>query len=114
MTKFVIDNSKKKHAFGQFFPPQGSPIALCQSFDGIGGITFISSSVRPPDAITRSSAAALEPLGRAARHGAGRHLASHIAHARFVELDGGDHWISAGDQQAVLASVKQFIGGLTA
>ena len=62
MTKFVIDNSKKKHAFGQFFPPQGSPIALCQSFDGIGGITFISSSVRPPDAITRSSAAALERL----------------------------------------------------
>ena len=48
------------------------------------------------------------------RIGAGRHLASHIAQARFVELDGGDHWIFAGDQQAVLASVKQFIGGLTA
>jgi DNA-binding SARP family transcriptional activator/pimeloyl-ACP methyl ester carboxylesterase len=51
---------------------------------------------------------------RAVRIGAGRHLASHIAHARFVELDGGDHWIFAGDQQPVLASVKQFIGGLTA
>jgi pimeloyl-ACP methyl ester carboxylesterase len=51
---------------------------------------------------------------RAVRIGAGRHLASHIAHARFVELDGGDHWIFAGDQRPVLASVKQFIGGLTA
>ena len=50
---------------------------------------------------------------RAVRIGAGRHLASHIPHARFVELDGGDHWIFAGDQQAVLASVRQFIGGLT-
>jgi len=51
---------------------------------------------------------------RAVRIGAGRHLASHIAHARFVELDGSDHWIFAGDQEPVLASVKQFIGGLTA
>jgi DNA-binding SARP family transcriptional activator/pimeloyl-ACP methyl ester carboxylesterase len=51
---------------------------------------------------------------RAVRIGAGRHLASHIARARFVELDGADHWIFAGDQQPVLASIKQFVGGLTA
>ena len=50
---------------------------------------------------------------RAVRIGAGRHLASHIAPARFVELDGSDHWIFAGDQEPVLASVKQFIGSLT-
>ena len=51
---------------------------------------------------------------RAVRIGAGRHLASHIAQARFVELDGADHWVFAGDQQPVLASIKQFVGGLTA
>ena len=51
---------------------------------------------------------------RAVRIGAGRHLASHIAHARFVELDGSDHWVFAGDQQPVLASIKQFVGGLAA
>jgi pimeloyl-ACP methyl ester carboxylesterase len=49
---------------------------------------------------------------RAVRIGAGRHLASAIAQARFVELDGADHWMFAGDQQPVLANIKQFIGGL--
>ena len=51
---------------------------------------------------------------RAVRIGAGRHLASHIAQARFVELDGADHWAFAGDQQPVLASIKQFVGSLAA
>jgi pimeloyl-ACP methyl ester carboxylesterase len=50
---------------------------------------------------------------RAVRIGAGRHLASHIAQARLVELDGTDHWAFAGDQQPVLASIKQFVGSLT-
>ena len=51
---------------------------------------------------------------RAVRIGAGRHLASHIAGARFVELDGADHWAFAGDQQSVLANVRQFVGSLAA
>jgi DNA-binding SARP family transcriptional activator/pimeloyl-ACP methyl ester carboxylesterase len=51
---------------------------------------------------------------RAVRIGAGRHLASHIAQARFVELDGTDHWAFAGDQEPVLASIKQFVGSLAA
>ncbi len=51
---------------------------------------------------------------RAVRIGAGRHLASHIAQARFVELDGADHWVFAGDQEPVLASIKQFVVGLAA
>jgi DNA-binding SARP family transcriptional activator/pimeloyl-ACP methyl ester carboxylesterase len=49
---------------------------------------------------------------RAVRIGASRHLADHIPHARFIELDGADHWAFAGDQQAVLDSVRQFVGGL--
>lgn len=49
---------------------------------------------------------------RAVRIGAGRHLASHIARARYVELDGADHWAFAGDQRAVLSSIKQFVSGL--
>ena len=51
---------------------------------------------------------------RAVRIGAGRHLASHIARARLVELDGADHWAFAGDQQPVLASIRQFVGSLAA
>jgi DNA-binding SARP family transcriptional activator/pimeloyl-ACP methyl ester carboxylesterase len=49
---------------------------------------------------------------RAVRIGAGKHLASHIAQARFIELDGADHWAFAGDQQPVLASIRDFVGGL--
>jgi pimeloyl-ACP methyl ester carboxylesterase len=49
---------------------------------------------------------------RAVRIGAGRHLASHITQARFVELDGADHWAFAGDQNPVLASIKKFITNL--
>ena len=49
---------------------------------------------------------------RAVRIGAGRHLASHIPQARFIELDGADHWAFAGDQQAVLDSVGRFVGDL--
>jgi pimeloyl-ACP methyl ester carboxylesterase len=49
---------------------------------------------------------------RAVRIGAGRHLASHIAQARFIELEGSDHWPFAGDQQPVLASIEQFVASL--
>jgi DNA-binding SARP family transcriptional activator/pimeloyl-ACP methyl ester carboxylesterase len=49
---------------------------------------------------------------KAVRIGAGRHLASHIARAKFIELDGADHWAFAGDQQPVLANIKQFVGSL--
>jgi DNA-binding SARP family transcriptional activator/pimeloyl-ACP methyl ester carboxylesterase len=51
---------------------------------------------------------------RAVRIGAGRHLASHIAQARLIELDGADHWAFAGDQQPVLASIRQFVDSLAA
>ena len=51
---------------------------------------------------------------RAVRIGAGRHLGSHIAQARFIELDGADHWAFAGDQQPVLANIRQFVGSLAA
>jgi DNA-binding SARP family transcriptional activator/pimeloyl-ACP methyl ester carboxylesterase len=46
---------------------------------------------------------------RAVRVGAGRHLAQNIAGARFVELEGGDHWFWAGDQDRAFAAVEEFI-----
>jgi pimeloyl-ACP methyl ester carboxylesterase len=49
---------------------------------------------------------------RAVRIGAGRDLANHIPQARFIELDGADHWVFAGDQQAVLDRVRRFVGDL--
>jgi DNA-binding SARP family transcriptional activator/pimeloyl-ACP methyl ester carboxylesterase len=49
---------------------------------------------------------------RAVRIDAGRHLASHLARSRFVELEGADHWPFVGDQRPVLANIRQFIDGL--
>jgi pimeloyl-ACP methyl ester carboxylesterase len=51
---------------------------------------------------------------RAVRIGAGRHLAENIARAQFIELDGADHWVFAGDQKRVLASIRQFVASLAA
>ncbi|MGJ4926598.1 alpha/beta fold hydrolase [Bradyrhizobium sp. HKCCYLS2038] len=51
---------------------------------------------------------------RAVLVGAGRDLAAHIPQASFVELDGADHWMFAGDQQPVLASIQAFISRLPA
>lgn len=50
---------------------------------------------------------------RAVRIGAGRHLAECVPKARFIELNGADHWAFAGDSQAVLDSVRRFVGELT-
>ena len=49
---------------------------------------------------------------RAVRIAAGRDMASRIAGARFVELDGDDHWFFAGAQQPVLDAIKGFTSAL--
>ena len=41
----------------------------------------------------------------------GRYLATHISSARYVELDGADHFLWAGDSHAVLDEIEQFLTG---
>ncbi len=41
--------------------------------------------------------------------GSGRYLAERIAGSRYVELPGGDHFPWAGDQDAVIGHVREFI-----
>jgi pimeloyl-ACP methyl ester carboxylesterase len=41
----------------------------------------------------------------------GRYLAEHIAGAKYVELDGGDHWPWFGDTQAVVEEIEEFLTG---
>jgi pimeloyl-ACP methyl ester carboxylesterase len=41
----------------------------------------------------------------------GRYLAARIPGARFVELDGEDHWISAGDTDAIADEIEEFLTG---
>ena len=42
----------------------------------------------------------------------GRYLASHIPDARFIELSGDDHLPWAGDQDAILGEVEEFLTGV--
>jgi DNA-binding SARP family transcriptional activator/pimeloyl-ACP methyl ester carboxylesterase len=48
----------------------------------------------------------------AVRLAAGRDMAGHITGARFVELDGNDHWFFAGAQPPVIAAIKNFVDAL--
>jgi DNA-binding SARP family transcriptional activator/pimeloyl-ACP methyl ester carboxylesterase len=43
------------------------------------------------------------------RAGAARHLASQIPGARYVELEGQDHWPFMGDSQSILREIKKFV-----
>src|SRR5579883_2042868 len=51
-------------------------------------------------------------LDRAVRIEAGRYVASHIRGARFIELEGDDHWFFAGEQEPVLDAVRGFVADL--
>jgi class 3 adenylate cyclase len=41
----------------------------------------------------------------------GRYLASKIPGAKFVELPGADHWLSAGDTDAIADEIEEFLTG---
>lgn len=41
----------------------------------------------------------------------GRYLAAHISGARYVELEGADHFLWAGDAAAVLDEIEEFLTG---
>src|SRR5207247_4020546 len=42
----------------------------------------------------------------------GRYLASKIPGAKFVELAGADHWISAGDTDEIADEIEEFLTGI--
>ena len=49
---------------------------------------------------------------RVSRVEQGRHLAESIAGAKFVELPGDDHMPSAGDQDAIIDEIEEFLTGI--
>src|SRR4029453_19576167 len=48
------------------------------------------------------------------KFGGGRSLALHIPGARFVELDGHDHFPWIGDRAAVIREIQDFLGTVQA
>jgi DNA-binding SARP family transcriptional activator/pimeloyl-ACP methyl ester carboxylesterase len=91
---------------------------LLRAASSPGGIGAVLEALRDTDVrqlLPRVSVPTLVLHRRgdqAVRIGAGRDIASHIKGARFVELDGDDHWFFAGDRQPVLAAINGFVKAL--
>ena len=50
---------------------------------------------------------------KAMRVEGGRYLAQHIQNAKYVELDGDDHWWWVGDTEAILVEIELFLQDIT-
>jgi class 3 adenylate cyclase len=73
---------------------------------------YLDIDVRPALAAISAPTLILQRLGdRLAPPSSGRALAAGIPHARYVELAGDDHLVFAGDQDAILDQVEEFVTG---
>ena len=98
--------------------PQARASGLLRAASSPGGVWAVLKALRDTDVrhlLPRVSVPTLvlhRRNDRAVRIAAGRDMASQIAGAQFVELDGNDHWFFAGAQQPVLEAVKRFVDAL--
>ncbi|HEV3234448.1 MAG TPA: alpha/beta hydrolase, partial [Candidatus Dormibacteraeota bacterium] len=69
-------------------------------------IRAVLPSIRVPTLVIHRKDDALVEVGH------GRYLAEHIPGAKYVELDGGDHWPWFGDTDAVVEEVEEFLTGM--
>ncbi|HLN16107.1 MAG TPA: alpha/beta fold hydrolase [Acidimicrobiales bacterium] len=82
----------------------GQAIAVTQMAMGLD-IRPILPAVSVPTLVLHTAGNAVSPPEH------GHYLADHIPAARYVELPGNDHMIVAGDTEAVLDEVEQFLTG---
>ena len=68
-------------------------------------VRAVLSAIRVPTLVLHRSGDRVVPVE------AGRYLAEHIANAKWVELAGTDHYPFAGDGQALLDEVEEFLTG---
>ena len=93
---------------------------LLRAASSPGGISAVLEAFRDADVRHLLAQIAVPTLvmhrrdDKAVRIAAGRDIASRIAGAKFVELDGHDHWFFAGDQQPVLEAIGDFWMGCRA
>jgi len=65
-------------------------------------------AVGVPTLVLHRSGDLVEPVGQ------GKYITDAIPGARYVELEGVDHWPWAGDQAALIAEIEQFVSGMRA
>jgi pimeloyl-ACP methyl ester carboxylesterase len=92
--------------------------ALLRAASSPGALKLVLGSLRDVDVrslLPQVSAPTLvlhRRHDRAVRVEAGRYIAARIPGARFLELEGADHWFFAGEQAPMLAAIRSFIGEL--
>jgi class 3 adenylate cyclase len=65
----------------------------------------ILPAIHAPSLVLHRSDDRVVPVGQ------GRYLAEHIPDARYVELSGRDHLLTAGDQDALVDEIEEFLVG---
>jgi pimeloyl-ACP methyl ester carboxylesterase len=83
---------------------RGAILPLLSAFDAYD-LVDVFPAVRVPTLVLHRRNDGLVPVSH------GRHVASQIPDARFVELEGADHLPFVGDAEAVLAEVQDFLVG---
>jgi pimeloyl-ACP methyl ester carboxylesterase len=83
---------------------RGAILPLLSAFDAYD-LAGVFPAVRVPTLVLHRRGDGLAPVSH------GRHVASQIPDARFVELEGVDHLPFVGDAEAVLAEVQDFLVG---
>lgn len=73
--------------------------------------TVVEPDLRPVLPTVRTPTLVIQRNGLFIRPEHGRYLADHIPQARHVELPGADYEFYAGDTDAILAEVKEFLTG---
>jgi class 3 adenylate cyclase len=75
-------------------------------------VSVVHSDVRPVlSTIATPTLVLCRPDDRTHRVEDGRYLAEHIPDAKYVELPGADNWYFAGDADAVLDEIEEFLTG---
>jgi pimeloyl-ACP methyl ester carboxylesterase len=103
----AMDDAAARAWWGRMERLAASPAMMQKIF-----AMFLDVDVRDVVPLVQCPTLVLHRRGdRVVNIGAGRWLAEHIPGARMVELEGRDHVAWAGDHQAVLGAVEEFVTG---
>ena len=91
----------------QYFRRSASPgaAAALLRMNSYIDVREVLSTIRVPTLVLHRSG------DRDVKIAEGRYLAAKIPGAKFVELPGDDHWISAGDPDAIADEIEEFLTG---
>jgi class 3 adenylate cyclase len=91
--------------YGRMSASPGAAVALAKMNTDID-IRHILSSIHVPTLVLHRTG------DKDVNVGNGRYLTQNIPGAKFVELPGNDHWLFAGDHDAVLGEIEEFLTGV--